>query len=388
MHINIYGEQNSLFLKIMQFLLRENFKCDLYYPPQLPVSKGVTIVIDDKNCPEIALLLKELQKDGHSVLYLHNVQIAYVDNLVFHVPISTPNKLLLMALKWIRQILEPHAFQILSEQKQREINTLLEEQTASLRIALEELDDKKQRMVEDLALASEVQKSFLPKSFPKSIPIDFTHKYIPHEYIGGDFFEIITIDDKHTGIIIADVSGHGVASALITAMFKSVFNHTAEHSFSPSEVLSKINTEFINTIRTEHYITAFYIIINTETFTATFSNAGHPVQLLVRQGGTIDTLKAQGFFIGMFEETVYENQKVYIAPGDRLILFTDGIIECQNTDAQSFGRQNLLQLLNDNRNMDIENLSKTIVSEVVAYMAENRFPDDVTLLIAERLPEL
>lgn len=268
------------------------------------------------------------------------------------------------------------------------VNRSLVEETQRLKTARDELDQKNKKIKEELALANIIQNSLLPRSFPSDVPLTFSHKYIPHEYIGGDFFEILPVDERHLGILIADVCGHGVASALITTMLKSVFQHAARGCLSSARVLTRLNAEFTDSIRTEHYITAFYSIIDTDNLTMSYSNAGHPRQILVGGSGKPELIGANGFFIGMFEQTAYEERTLQLHPGDRLINYTDGIIECPDHAGNHFGQDNLLRVVTDHADDDIESLSKNIIVDLIASMAHDRFPDDITLLVSEVIPLL
>lgn len=268
------------------------------------------------------------------------------------------------------------------------VNSSLVEETRRLKAVRDELDQKNKKITEELALANIIQNSLLPRHFPSDVPLNFSHKYIPHEYIGGDFFEILAVDKRHVGILIADVSGHGVASALITTMLKSVFLHAARDCLSPANVLTRLNAEFIESIHTEHYITAFYSVIDTENLQMTYANAGHPRQILVRNDAAPEFIGANGFFIGMFEQTAYEERTCTLRPGDRLINYTDGIIECPDSTGAHFGQDNLLALIARHSQDDIEALSKNIIVELIASLADARFPDDITLLISEVIPLL
>lgn len=248
---------------------------------------------------------------------------------------------------------------------------------------LNELDYRNKKLIDELSLASELQKSFLPREYPADLPLDFAHKYMPCEFVGGDLFEIIRLDQHKLGIIIADVSGHGVAAALLTAMFKSAFHHFAENCFSPGATLNKIHREFLETIHTEHYITAFYTVIDTEKMSCRYCSAGHPKQILQRKHGDALELSTTGFFIGMFEETQFKDKKVKLYQGDRFFFYTDGIIECVNEHGKIFGKENLLRVIRKGADIDIAMLSNNIISELMSYTAELRFSDDITLLITE-----
>ncbi|MCK4543352.1 MAG: serine/threonine-protein phosphatase [Spirochaetales bacterium] len=267
-------------------------------------------------------------------------------------------------------------------------NEILEQRAVELQNSLEQQDGMHQQIMEELALASELQKSLLPREFPTGLPLDFCHRYMPYSQIGGDFFEIARLDENHLGIIITDVSGHGVASAFVTAMFKSSFAHLSSGLISPAETFALLNTEFTRVIRTEHYLTAFYAVVNLEDFTCTYCNAGHPKQLLFRKNGEIEELTTIGFFIGMFEGTEYEEKTIQFNPGDKLLLFTDGILETENEEAVPFGRENLIRVVQEYPDQDLEGLANAIMSNLIMYNAEPIFQDDITFLITEILESL
>jgi serine phosphatase RsbU (regulator of sigma subunit) len=337
-------------------------------------------------------LLKKLERlaDKGNVLVLVGIAAPSLRGRagVFQFPAGTQDQTLasLIAVFYAYQDREAHFDWITDELTK--VNASLVKETERLKATRDELDAKNKKMTEELALANIIQNSFLPKEFPRDVPMNFSHKYIPHEYIGGDFFEILPIDERHLGVLIADVSGHGVSSALITAMLKSTFLHAAEGCLSPGAVLKKINTEFTRVMRNEHYITAFYSIVDTETFELRYAAAGHPRQIVLRRNGAVEPVGANGFFLGMFESTVYDEKSTGLEPGDRLVCFTDGLIECPDSAGRHFGQDNLTRVLESHAAEDIETLSKNLIVELIAFMAESRFPDDVTLLIGEVIPLL
>ncbi len=262
-------------------------------------------------------------------------------------------------------------------------NEILQKQAIELKNAMEQLDKRNNQIIEELSLASELQKSLIPKDFPADLPLNFSQKYLPYAYIGGDFFEIIRLDKDKIGIIITDVSGHGVAAAFITAMFKTSFYHFALNNFSPASTLSKLNKEFSANLHTEHYLTAFYAIFDTAEMKCTYCNAGHPSQLLFRENGDVEELTTMGFFIGMFEGTEYEDKVIDLMPGDRIVYFTDGIIEVEDAAGEQFGRKNLKKIFSENKDKDITDISNLVIQELMMYMASDSFQDDITLLITE-----
>jgi len=267
-------------------------------------------------------------------------------------------------------------------------NEMLQKQALELKHTLEELEKKNRQIVEELSLAAELQASLLPKEFPSDLPLNFAHKYIPYAYIGGDFFDIVRLNENKIGIIIADVSGHGVSSAFITTMFKSQFDIYGPKSEFPAETLSILNKEFTNMIHTEHYITAFYAVIDTDKMICTYCNAGHPNQLLFKANGEVIEMSSMGFFLGMFEGTEYEDKEVGLETGDRILFNTDGIIETTNAAGEQFGKENIIRVIKDNRDNDLETLSNKLLSEIMMYMADPTFQDDITILLTEVIESL
>lgn len=264
----------------------------------------------------------------------------------------------------------------------------LKKQAEQLRRAKKLLEERNRVMMEELALASELQKSLLPRETPQELPLTISHRYIPYLSVGGDFFDYQQISPSKVGLIIADASGHGVASAFLTAMMKSAFNHLSSKTDSPAELLAGINEEFCRTIRTDHYITAFYGVIDTESLECVYANAGHPPQILMRRDGEIEELNTEGFFLGTFESTVYRESAFTLYPGDRLVLFTDGLLETVDTRLEAFGRERLLRILNETGETDLESMSNEVISELLAFLGGASFQDDITLLTAEMIESL
>ena len=267
-------------------------------------------------------------------------------------------------------------------------NEMLQKQALELKRILEELEKKNRQIVEELSLAAELQTSLLPKEFPSDLPLNFAHKYIPYAYVGGDFFDIVRLDKNKIGIIIADVSGHGVSSAFITTMFKSQFDIYGPKSESPAETLSILNKVFVSMIHTEHYITAFYVVIDTDKMICTYCNAGHPNQLLFKDNGEVIEMSSMGFFLGMFEGTEYEDKEVQLEAGDRILFTTDGIIETIDAEGKQFGKDNIIRVINQNRDNDLETISNNLLSEIIMYMADPTFQDDITILLTEVIESL
>jgi phosphoserine phosphatase RsbU/P len=276
-------------------------------------------------------------------------------------------------------------------QRQSELeaaNELYQKQAMELTRVLGELENRNQKIVEELELAGELQQSLLPKEFPRDMALEFSHKYLPASYVSGDFFDVIPLGPGKAGIIVADVSGHGVAPAFLTTMFKGIFKANAADCGSPAVVMTRVNKEMCQTLRSEHYLTAFYAVIDTERMQVTYSNAGHPKQLLLRAAGPAEELTTAGFFIGMFEGTEYGEASCAISPGDRLLLYTDGVIEVADAGGTQFGREGILRVAQANAGEGAEALSAALFQELLGFLGDATFPDDVTIIVAQAIDSL
>lgn len=270
----------------------------------------------------------------------------------------------------------------------------LEKQSEELQLSLSSVKEaraviEKQnlQMQNKLQMGAELQKSLLPKIFPEDLEVKFSSKYLPTSQLGGDFFDVVTVDENHIGIIIADVSGHGVSAAMIAAMFKALFTNYKQRSLNPAEILNNLNTEFSHMLNTGDFISAFYMIINTQDYSFEYANAGHPFPLLFqKKSSTVVALDAPGFFIGVFKKSNYVSKKSSLLPGDKILFFTDGVIEIRNSELKQFGLNRLKKHLNE-VSMDESSgreIIDSIYREILRFNEEGIFDDDLTLLLIEK----
>jgi PAS domain S-box-containing protein len=264
-----------------------------------------------------------------------------------------------------------------------------EEQAGMLGKAVAEANEAK-RIVEEqnrkisveLDMAGKLQRSLLPKRYPEREGFHFSSKYLPSNRVGGDFFDIIELRDGNIGIVIADVSGHGPAAALLTTMFKMSFQMYAQELTSPSDVLGKLNREFCRLITTGEYITAFYLVLNPSEKKIIYAKAGHPYPMLYRRNTkTHKLLDADGFFIGMFEEAVFENMEIFLNYGDRLLLYTDGVIEARNPAGGSFEMSHVQRILAECDDLSGDALVDAIYRELLQFTQGDHFEDDLCMVL-------
>ncbi len=251
------------------------------------------------------------------------------------------------------------------------------------------IERQNRQMLQELKMASELQKSLLPRKFPDNPSFNFTFRYETTSQLGGDFFDVMDLDEHHLGIIIADVSGHGVSSALIAAMFKAFFTNFHGISQSPSRVLSRLNNEFCQILSNGEFITAFYMIIDTRDFSAIYSNAGHSYPLRFNiNDSVIEELDTLGFFLGVFENTVYEDKQAWLQPGDKILFYTDGLTEAKNAEFKEFNRSRLREhfLTYSLDNHSEQNIVNRLFQDLKHFSNESMLEDDVTLLLLENQP--
>jgi serine phosphatase RsbU (regulator of sigma subunit) len=269
---------------------------------------------------------------------------------------------------------------------------LMEEQAAELAMALAEVNEKNdiiegqnKKMVDELKMAGRLQKSLLPNIYENFNGVSVSSKYIPSIHIGGDLYDVVDLGQGMTGFLIADVSGHGVAAALVSSMFKMSFHALAANVASPKILFHMLNQEF-NPILAEDYITSFYLLADSTADSITFSNAGHPTPLLYKKRTSeIIEIDTDGFFLGMFDDGIYEEKTVTgIENGDALLLYTDCILETENARAEPFGKNRLIKsfarAIEESHGQDVID---RIEAEVRVFNAKESFDDDFTVLLLE-----
>jgi phosphoserine phosphatase RsbU/P len=279
----------------------------------------------------------------------------------------------------------------MAEQRALELataNELLQRQAKDLQEALARLDGANRQLVEELNLASELQKSLLPRSYPNDVPLEFAHKFMPLNSIGGDFFDVIRLDEKNLAIVIADVSGHGVGPALVTAMFKSSFGLECKSIRSPAALMTALNVELNRALTTGHYVTAFAAFIDIESLEMRFCSAGHPNQLLIRADGGSEELATMGFLLGMIDGVDFEEKTVTLGPGDTLALFTDGVFESPDASGKPYGREGILNSISSRPGAAATELSDGLLSDFLSWTEGTEASDDVTILVVQVIESL
>jgi len=236
----------------------------------------------------------------------------------------------------------------------------------------------------ELAIAREIQASTLPSGVPEIDNLCIYAAYRPMTAVSGDFYEFLPVDPKRLGILVADVSGHGVPAALIAAMMKMAVKSIVPCAHSPGDVLQGLNRMLSGQPR-DQFVTAAYLFLETRNYLARYSAAGHPPLLLLRQG-TLQRIESNGLVFGVMPEPGYPVCDIPLGPGDRLLLYTDGVLEPQNAGGESFGERRLEQVVRKNQSRPPAELVAQVLSEIRLWQpASLAQQDDITLIVIDIL---
>ncbi|HEX9942771.1 MAG TPA: SpoIIE family protein phosphatase [Thermoanaerobaculia bacterium] len=236
---------------------------------------------------------------------------------------------------------------------------------------------------QELETARRIQAATLPQETPRIAGLDLAARYVPASEVAGDFYDFLPGESRRLGIFVADVSGHGVPAALVASMLKVAVAAQAAHAASPARVLSEVNQIFHGKLKNQ-FITALYVHLDLEAARLTWASAGHPPPLLWRKrDGRVEELAHGGLVLGRLRRAAYTEASVAVEPGDRLLLFTDGIPEAASPAGEPFGDERLRAFLADHAGLSAEGIAETLLAKVSEWTGRSAgFADDLTLVVA------
>jgi len=234
---------------------------------------------------------------------------------------------------------------------------------------------------QELATARAIQESILPREAPRIDGLDLAFRYLPAAEVAGDFYEFLPGEGRRLGILVADVSGHGVPAALVASMLKVAVASQAAHVASPGRLLSEINAIFHGKLKNQ-FITALYVYLDLEGGSLAAASAGHPPPLVWRHASDqVEELPPGGVVLGRLRRAAYPEITVPVSPGDRILLFTDGIPEALSPGAEMFGEERLRRVLANHATQSAEATVDALVAQVAAWTGRTAaFDDDLTLV--------
>jgi serine phosphatase RsbU (regulator of sigma subunit) len=236
----------------------------------------------------------------------------------------------------------------------------------------------------ELELAHQIQLSILPHQLPRLPGLDIAARFLPMASVGGDFYDFIHIGDKQLGILIADVSGHGLSSALIASMLQVALAGQVAHASHPDKVLVGLNRAVSGKF-SNNFVTAAYVYVDLEDNLIRYAGAGHPPFIQFRRAtGRAGQIMENGLVLGILEDTPYDSLEIPLEPGNRHVLYTDGILEAANPAKEMYGAEHLMQFVERNCSLNADQLADALLADVARWTEqseEQNQQDDLTLLV-------
>lgn len=260
-----------------------------------------------------------------------------------------------------------------------------------IRHLMKELLDKQKRLEEDLRAAATIQETLLPTDLPAWPELDIAWKFLPCDLIGGDIFNVVPLDETHLGFYMLDVSGHGVPSAMVTV---SVAQIMTPHSgylkkklpsppfyqiVSPREVLEALDEEYPFE-RFNKFFTIVYLLLDIAQRKFVYSSAAHPPPLLLHRDRGLEMLDKGGTIIGLNGVVPFEQEERQLHPGDKVIFYTDGVVEYLNQEEEPFGTERLYATAQSLQKLPISEILDGIYDSLMNFGRHAKIQDDISLL--------
>jgi len=242
---------------------------------------------------------------------------------------------------------------------------------------------ERERFEHELRVAQRIQQALLPKELPLLDDWEIVPYYQPAREVGGDFYDFLPLPDGRTGFIIGDVSGKGIAAALVMANTQSVLRAVFQGSATPGELLAQVNEVLFAYIPSNMFVTCFCGILEPERGRFTYANAGHSSPLRQHAGKVID-LRATGMPLGLMPGMLYEEKETVLLPGDRALFYSDGLVEAHNEEREMLGSRRLKDLLTEH-SPGAKHLTAYVLAQLARFTGEQwEQEDDITLVALQR----
>lgn len=268
----------------------------------------------------------------------------------------------------------------------------LERQIESMQRLGKRLNRQFVEVDQEMQLATRLQRDFLPRELPRLGTARFASLFRPASWVSGDIYDVYRVDENHVAFYVADAVGHGVAAGLLTMLIKQAVrskltSHDTYRMLTPSETMARLNEALIEqNLQNSQFVTACYCLLNTETMEMSYSRGGHPYPLHIASDGTIRELKVDGGLLGLFEEEPFPNATVRLQPGEKVVLFSDGIEAAlmhrrERTDGRPVFTRSLIEAAHGSAEDFIRAIAQVLDSQEGSLNPE----DDATLVVLETI---
>jgi len=256
----------------------------------------------------------------------------------------------------------------------------LEKRTRELERVVEARSAQVEMQEQELKRALEIQRSLLPKEIPQVAGFEVAGTWQPARVVGGDYFDVLRLPDGRLAICIADVVGKSVSAALLMANVQATVRAFAQDTHSPAGLCRRVNEILCSNIASGKFVTFFYGILDPATHKFEYANAGHLQPLVVGKTGAVRHASGGGIVLGLFPGARYEDEAITLQPGDKLLLFTDGIAEAFSPDGEEFGEARIAAVAQQYHTSSAQKVSDVLFEEVARF-CQSQFHDDATLMV-------
>lgn len=250
---------------------------------------------------------------------------------------------------------------------------------------LYEQERQKIAMEKDLLAAREVQMSLLPKSSPQIPHYDIAGTMIPAQLVGGDYFDFIPVSSDRLAMCLGDVSGKGLAASLLMVNLQATLRGLVERVTAPKEWIGQCNKLMYHNTASDKFVTLFFAVLDYRQHRLSFCNAGHNPALLFSTGPGPRALTTGGIVLSVVEDFQFEDETVSLAPGDMVVMYSDGITEAVNKTQEQYGDQRFIKVLSEARSKSSRAIIEDVLRSVNAFAADTPQTDDMAILVLKRL---